>query len=600
MSERRVLVISWDRIGEMMAGSAIRALEMARALVAPDTEVTLAAPEGSSDQGAGGVRLAVYPRESSLGGLIERADVVVLSGRVELMSAVKKPLVVDLYDPFIFSNLELYGRAFNRSSGRPLLALRWLQHHLAHGDFFLCASTVQRSFWLGMLAAAGRLNRANYEQDPELANLLAVVPFGISDEPPVAGAPVLKGVVPGIGTDDHVVLWAGGMWNWVDPITLVRATGLVRARRRDVKTVILGARHPNPEIGEMTVAREARALAAELGLLDDGVWFIDWVAYRERQRYVLESDVGVSLHGPGVESEFAFRTRVLDYLWCLRPMVVTTGDELAARVEREDLGRVVPPEDAPAVASAIEALLDASPAEKEAREARLATARASLGWSKVIEPLRRFCAAARHAPDHSGEAWFSADPEAGPSIRKEDALIAEEFISSARAISSALGEDYAPRQRFVATYDNLCQIDVLFWVEPPVSSNLVFELGATGSDLPVARVVVPAAQLPHCDWQRFEFRPILASRGREFELRLKLLPSSERLVDDVTSPAPDTGAAPAAASAGRVCVWRCAPRQEPALAGDNVAFIARYLVSGLIELVPAAPESFLFLHNTTL
>jgi len=30
-----------------------------------------------------------------------------------------------------------------------------------------------------MLAAAGRLNRANYENDPELAKLLAVVPFVI-------------------------------------------------------------------------------------------------------------------------------------------------------------------------------------------------------------------------------------------------------------------------------------------------------------------------------------------------------------------------------------------------------------------------------------
>src|SRR5262249_62309445 len=110
----------------------------------------------------------------SLGALIDAAEVVVLSGRVELMSAIKKPLVVDLYDPFIFSNLELYGNDFNRSGGRPLLALRWLQHHLAHGDFFLSASAVQRSFWLGMLAAAGRLNRANYEHDPELTGLLDV------------------------------------------------------------------------------------------------------------------------------------------------------------------------------------------------------------------------------------------------------------------------------------------------------------------------------------------------------------------------------------------------------------------------------------------
>ena len=45
-----------------------------------------------------------------------------------------------------------------------------------------------------------------------------------------AHAHVLKGVVPGIGADDKVILWGGGIYNWFDPLTLLRAVDKLRAR----------------------------------------------------------------------------------------------------------------------------------------------------------------------------------------------------------------------------------------------------------------------------------------------------------------------------------------------------------------------------------
>lgn len=586
-----ILFLSWDRVGEQMAGSAIRALELARALGRSGLDVVLAAPEGSVLPADAPLRLETFTPGASLARTVAAADAVVVSGRVELMTAVKKPLVVDLYDPFVLSNLDFYGEAFNRSRGRSLLSLRWLSHHLETGDFFLCASERQRSFWLGMLAAAGRVNYVNYKDDRELRRLLAIVPFGVPDAPPEPGAPVVKGVVPGIGEHDRVVLWAGGMWNWVDPLTLVRATALLRERRPEVKTLILGTRHPNPEIGEMEIARRARALAEELGMLGAGVSFVDWVPYDERHRYLLESDVGVSLHRSGVESEFAFRTRVLDYLWCGVPMVVTAGDELAARIEREDLGRVVPPDDPPAVAAAIEALLDAPDAA--ARSARMAAMRAELAWSRVVEPLRAFCASPHFAPDKASGAWFASGARRDALPRKEVALIAEEMVSDARALSPSLGDAYAPSQRFTATYDGLCQIEVLFWVDPPAPrANLLFELFYAGEEPQLAaRVLVPAAQLPRNDWQRFEFRPLPSSRGRELEFRLRLVRADAPFGDDTP---------PEAYEGGRVCVWRCAPPPGETATGEGIAFLARYLVAGVMEQVPSAPEDFLFMHNTTI
>lgn len=580
----RVLVSSWDRIGDRMAGSAIRSLEMARALARAGHEVTLSAPEGSALASEPNLRLWVVPEGDDLSAPIDAADVVVLSGRAELMTAVKKPLVVDLYDPFVLSNLDLFGSDFNKDGGRALLSLRWLQHHLEHGDFFLCASESQRSFWLGMLTAAGRVNRANYESDPVLERLLAVVPFGVPDAAaPARGDPVLKGVLPGIEADDAVVLWAGGMWNWVDPLTLVRATARVREKRPEVKTVILGGRHPNPEIGEMEMAKAARSLAEDLGLAGRGVHFVDWVPYDERHQWLLEADLAVSLHERGVESEFAFRTRLLDSIWCGRPMVVTGGDDLARLVGEKELGRVVPPGDVDAVTGAILELLDAP--DEPGRAERFAEARWDLRWSKAVEPLDAFCRAPRRAADRAGDAWVVAGPRRENAPRKDQALVAEEFSSTARALSEALGPTYSPRQRFTARYDRLCQIDVLVWFEPPLDgSTLVFELADAGQPTAVhARVVVPAAQLAHDGWQRFEFRPIARSRGCAFEIRLRL------------EHAPGTWD-----QRGRICVWRCAGEGAAPDEGDKLAFVARYLIGGVADQVPVHEDEFLFLHNTSL
>ena len=97
----------------------------------------------------------------------------------------------------------------------------------------------------------------------------------------------------------------------------------IRKARPDVKAVFLGMRHPNPAIGTMEMAERACGAARELGLEGRSVFFVDWVPYDERQNYLLEADVGVSLHQPGVEAQFAYRTRVLDYLWAGLPMVLS-------------------------------------------------------------------------------------------------------------------------------------------------------------------------------------------------------------------------------------------------------------------------------------
>ena len=568
----RLLIVCPDQTGPRMAGTAIRSVEIARAL-AGEIAVTLAVPDGSEPV-AGDMTQVRVPSQSPLAPLVEAADVVMVAGRAELMTAVRKPLIVDLYDPFILSDLDFYGDKFVRAGGRPLLALRWLQHHLAYGDLFLCASAVQRSFWLGMLAAAGRVNRANYAGDHGFDDLLAVLPFGIAEAPAVHTRAAAKGVIPGIDAADKLVLWAGGLWNWFDPLALVRAMERLRARRPDVKALFLGVRHPNPAIGAMEMAERARTLARELGLEGRTVFFVDWVPYEERQNYLLEADVGVSLHQAGVEAQFAYRTRVLDYLWAGLPMLLSRGDDLATLVERHRLGTLVPEGDVDAVATTLLALLDAAPDPE--RAARFAAIRAELAWSKVVEPVRRFCVAPRIAADKREGAWFAPGTTGSDILRKEDALIAEETLSAERELSPPLGADYVASHEFTAAYDDLCRIDVLPWMGgPPPAADLVLTLFDTEPEgRRLAQVNVPLVEVAHNDWQRFEFRPIGNSRGRRYRWTL-----------ETTAPR------------SALSIWLCTPRDG----GPPVpASIAHYLVKGVADALPIDRESFLFLHNATL
>ena len=99
------------------------------------------------------------------------------------------------------------------------------------------------------------------------------MPFGVSDTDPQPHAAVLKGVVPGIGADDKVMLWGGGVYNWFDPLTLLRAVDKLAAGCPNVRLFFLGLKHPNPNVAEMRMAVQTRALADELGLTGTHVFF---------------------------------------------------------------------------------------------------------------------------------------------------------------------------------------------------------------------------------------------------------------------------------------------------------------------------------------
>ncbi len=415
-----VLVISHDVVASRMAGPGIRYRELARVL-AQHVQVTLAVP-GQSDLTDADIQWYPYiPGQwESLAPALTNVDAVLLCGdtlaQFPPLTRLDIPLVIDGYDPHPIETLALFSGAPEQAP-RHAERERILKLQCQAGDFFICASQRQRDWWLGLLEANGRLNAHTYNQDPSLRQLVDIVPFGLPSTPPRHTRQVLKGVWPGIGPDDKVVLWGGGLWQWLDPLTAIRAMAKILAQRPDVKLVFPGTRHPNPGVPNMPMRQAALGLVRELGL-EQCVFFGDWVPYEDWPNYVLESDLGLALHFDTLETRLAFRSRVLDYVWGGLPMVATQGDATGDMIAAYKLGRLVNYQDADGVAEAGLALLDEP---RDARRQQFAAAQAGLTWECAARPLIEFCQRPHRAPDRQSGIKYATEKHPATMVESQAA-----------------------------------------------------------------------------------------------------------------------------------------------------------------------------------
>ena len=253
-------------------------------------------------------------------------------------------------------------------------------------DFVVCANERQRDLWLGMLLGLNRITPAHYSRDSNLRELVDVVSFGLSKKEPCKTGPGVREKY-GLKTSDKVLLWGGGIWNWFDPLSLIKAMQLILKTRSDVYLCFMGLKHPNPQVPEMQMSVKAVELAKQLGLFDRHVFFnFGWMPYAERQNALIDADIGVSTHFQHLETHFSFRTRLLDYIWAGLPIVSSEGDYFAELIRKQDLGEVVPCQDENRLAEAILKLLS-SEERLCAIKSRLRILRESFYWEKVVEPI---------------------------------------------------------------------------------------------------------------------------------------------------------------------------------------------------------------------
>src|SRR3982751_4474735 len=186
----RIALLSSEPIRPLMAGIGIRYLEFARRLPTRGIEVALvspAAPEETAGLGlasTGKIEVRRFER-GRVAEILKGCDAAVAQGQLAndlVLEMPGLPVAIDLYDPWLIENFA-YHETLGLDPYRNDHATWRLQ--MSRGDFFLCSSEEQRTFYLGFLAALGRVNPERIQGDPDLATLLAPVPFGVPDALPV-------------------------------------------------------------------------------------------------------------------------------------------------------------------------------------------------------------------------------------------------------------------------------------------------------------------------------------------------------------------------------------------------------------------------------
>ncbi len=389
-SKRKVALITFDKIGTKMAGPGIRYFELAKEL-SKHFGITLFSPYQSDIKNDNFKIELMSTGKPGLGlsAKIKNFDVVLAQNLPPyLLSKIHRygiKYIADLYDPVLIEVLEY------TKDDKPALRQNTYDFNfytvalqLLCANHLLCASQRQFDYYGGVLSGQKILGPDFYNQSVNLEKFITVAPFGLRAEAPKAFRPEeIYQKFPGIKKGDKIVYWGGGVWNWFDPITAIKAIEILAKKRNDIKLFFLGVKHPNPKVKAMSAVTKAHDYAKEKNLLDKFVFFnFDWVPYEERTNYLLESSVGISAHFDNAETRFSFRTRILDYLWADLPMVLTRGDAFANLCSEKNLGITVDYKNEKETAAAIEKLVDNKQLRAEAIK-NITEVKREFTWPKI-------------------------------------------------------------------------------------------------------------------------------------------------------------------------------------------------------------------------
>ena len=261
-------------------------------------------------------------------------------------------VIYDLFDPVVHELRELYGPHPSPRQRLHVFAEQWrLRRALAAGDRFLCATPQQRELYAAV------------------ADRILEVPFGVE-----------QGIRTSKDRND-VIVWGGGIWEWLDPQTAVQA--IVQLNRQGVacRLLFLGRERPN-EVGERGGRMDELIRAGEGNVAVKG----DWVPYGERFASMANAKIAIMLHRATTEARYSIRTRLFDAIAAAIPVVATEEGFAADLVAREGLGVVVPAGDPNAVAAAIRRLLR-DDAFYAACVSSLERLRPRFAWDIVTRPL---------------------------------------------------------------------------------------------------------------------------------------------------------------------------------------------------------------------
>lgn len=355
----QVVVHTPDVVGERMAGPGIRAWHLALELARHFPTRLIARREGEPPPASGLVILSHGSVEARQA--LREADVLVgQPARGFGKRRREQRIVFDLFDPLVLELRELYG---NRPSLRQRvhLAAEWwrLSEALMRADLLMCAARKQRDF---------------YERLQSSDTRWIEVPFGID----------LNEVRACEKPKDNIVVWGGGVWEWLDPATAVEAVLRVHQQGIRARLLFLGRARPNRNLIDRRRDDRFESLlqkGGEVVAAND-----EWIPYRERLAWLRAGKIAIMLHRRTAEADYSIRTRLFDAIAAGIPVIATAGGFAAELVEHEGLGIVVRPGDVDGVAEAIGRLLTDDGIYSSCVK-NLERLRPRFAWEVVTRPL---------------------------------------------------------------------------------------------------------------------------------------------------------------------------------------------------------------------
>ena len=319
-----------------------------------------------------------------------------INGWIQARGTTETYIVLDFYCCFWFENIVASAKNGRFSDTQYRHDIYRLATNIKLADHFLVATQGQRTLLIGMLTILGLTPPMVMKSDPTLDSRSSIVPFGIPEQFPDTSPENVYTYLPGVADSAKVLVWGGGLHDWLDAEAIVQAMALVHSERQDI-VVLFAAAQSHPDRGRSNEAARVAQLAQNLGLLGRTVFLNDgWVPYVKRAQYLTGAMAGIVTHRKHLETEFSFRTRVVDYLWAGLPVITTEGDHFANEVETHNIGVVCRSDNPRDLSTQILGLVKKLETPKVFDE-RISLYRKRYTWTIVSKPLVQFCRNPLHA-----------------------------------------------------------------------------------------------------------------------------------------------------------------------------------------------------------
>ena len=336
----RVVITSPDITDAGYSGMGLRTLGIGSALAARHEVILLTA--GRPQHLPTDAQVAVGPQ--ARGEALAQADVVITSNGLQLreLATLRAAVVSDLYDPSFFEWLVLDDSERHERIPWMERQLEALQRAARVSSVLLCANHRQRDLLLGaLLPTFGRTSLASLDVRT-IEDRVLVVPNAVSQHETLPDRAAARQRL-GFAENDIVLLWGGGVWNWMDAETVLRAAEQASADNPRIRLVFLGLKRsgvldPHASNAEPLLRPYVNADPVTSRILVNE----NWVAPDQRLDYLAAADAGVLGQFDNLETHFSFRTRLIDCLQAGLPVITMSGDELSDRAGREGWGLVSP------------------------------------------------------------------------------------------------------------------------------------------------------------------------------------------------------------------------------------------------------------------